>query len=153
MLPLPVLIMTIVAGAYAQTSRSSVSVAEITGTFRYTFGAKYKKSSSDIKIASAGKGKIHVAMELIYPYIVKGDLMANTGELDGMATINGDTAVYESSEFGQCKITLKFAKPGVLLVTQQGSDADCGFGHNVMADGTYRKVSSAKPKMTGTNQN
>jgi hypothetical protein len=32
---------------------------------------------------------------------------------------------------------------GKLIVKQEGG---CGFGHNVMADGAYRKVSSRKPK-------
>jgi hypothetical protein len=37
-----------------------------------------------------------------------------------------------------------------LEVTQQGSDAACGFGHNVMATGTYRKVRGGKAKFITT---
>ncbi|PYK29375.1 MAG: hypothetical protein DME57_10540, partial [Verrucomicrobia bacterium] len=68
---------------------------------------------------------------------------ANTGEGRGTARIEGDTAIFkpEGAEDG-CKITLKFAA-GKLVVTQEGI---CGFGHNVSAEGTYKKVSSAKPK-------
>ena len=68
------------------------------------------------------------------------------GELDGEATIKGDTAVYSSTEFGQCTITLGFVKPGALKVTQDGSDVDCGFGNNVVSTGVYRKVSGNQPK-------
>lgn len=133
--------------ANAQHGRPSVSVTEVTGTFRHSFPAKFKGSSSDIKIQSVGRGKLKVAFDLVYPHLDgRGRLTANTGEASGNAAINGDTAVYESKEFGQCKITIKFVRPGRITVSQEGTDGDCGFGHNVMANGTYRKVSSKKPK-------
>jgi hypothetical protein len=110
------------------------------------FTGKFRGSSNEIKILALGGGRLRIAMELLYPYIVNGELSANLGELDGEATIKGDTAVYSSTEFGECTITIKFAKPSTIKVSQEGTDADCGFGHNVMADGTYRKVSSKKPK-------
>jgi hypothetical protein len=31
-------------------------------------------------------------------------------------------------------------------VTQEGTDADCGFGHNVMARGTYRRIKGGRPR-------
>src|SRR6266566_4830587 len=49
------------------------------------------------------------------------------------------TYEYKSPE-GQ--ITMKFAN-GKLVVTQTGT---CGFGNNVTAEGTYKKISSRKPK-------
>ena len=135
------------AFASAQTSRKSVPAVEVNGTFRHSFTGKYKGSSSEIKIWALGGGKLHIAMDLIYPYTMKnGGLMANTGELDGKAAVDGDTAIYESSEIGKCKITIKFVKPGTIKVTQDGQDFDCGFGHHVSSDGTYVKVSSKKPK-------
>lgn len=133
--------------ADAQTSRASVSAAEVNGTFRMNFTGKYRDFSNDIKILALGGGKIRVAMDLLYPITTgSGEKSANTGTLDGEASISADTAIYESAEFGTCKITIKFVKPGAIKVTQDGSDADCGFGHNVSASGTYRKVSSRKPK-------
>ena len=133
--------------ASAQKSRSSVSAAEVNGTFRMNFNGNFKASSNDIKILALGGGKLHIAMDLVYPYrLQNGEMSANMGYLDGEASIDGDTAVYESSEFGACKITIKFVKPGMINVSQQGTDIDCGFGHNVNSDGTYRKVSGKKPK-------
>ena len=136
------------AGADAQTSRKSVSGSEVTGTFSMGFTGKFKGNTNEIKILALGRGKLHIAMELTYPYYVGNtkELSANLGSLDGEATIEGDTAVYESTEFGPCTITIKFLRPGTIKVTQDGTDADCGFGHNVTAGGTYKKVSSAKPK-------
>lgn len=131
----------------AQTSRKSVSAAEVNGTFEMNFRGKYKNMSNDIKILALGRGKLRIAMDLIYPYTLQnGEISVNMGELDGEASISGDTAVYESTEFGPCKINIKFVKRGTIKVTQDGTDADCGFGHNVFSSGTYRKVSSKKPK-------
>jgi hypothetical protein len=133
--------------ADAQTGRKSVSGAEVNGTFRHGFAGKYKGSASEIKIWALGGGKLKVGFDLIYPHLDgQGNMTANTGEGGGEATITGDTAVYESNEYGPCKITIKFVTPGTIKVSQDGTDANCGFGFNVTADGTYKKVSNKKPK-------
>lgn len=133
--------------ASAQKSRPSVSGAEVTGTFKMSFiGRKYKDLSNDLMIQALGGGRLHIAFDLVYPYTLRnGEVSVNMGSLEGEASIIGDTAIYESTEFGSCKITIKFVTPGQVKVTQSGSDADCGFGHNVFAQGNYRKVSSRKP--------
>ena len=129
----------------AQT-RQSVSASEVNGTFRDYFEGKYKGSFNEIKILALGKGKLRVAFQLIYPHTDgNGELTANTGEADGTATIEGDTAVFSPDENGQCKITIKFVKRGTIRVMQKG-DSECGFGFNVNSAGTYKKSSSAKPK-------
>lgn len=131
---------------FAQT-RKAVGAAEVNGTFRSYFSGKSKGSYDEIKILSAGKGKLKVSFNLLYPYVDgAGQMSANMGTAVGAATIAGDTAVYSSTDFGQCRITIKFVKPGQIKVTQSGNDTDCGFGHNVTADGNYKKVSGAKPK-------
>ena len=76
--------------------------------------------------------------------------MANVGAADGMATIEGDTAIFSPAENGQCKITIKFVKRGTIEVTQSGADSECGFGFNVSARGAYKKSSSAKPKFSAS---
>lgn len=136
--------------AMAQKSRKSVSAAEVTGTFEMRFKGKYRSMANVIKIQSLGGGKLRVAMDLAYPYTTPaGELSANTGSLDGKATIEGDTAMAETGgDFGihTCAIIITFVKPGTIKVTQEGDDSDCDFGHNVRADGTYTKISSKKPK-------
>ncbi len=133
---------------YAQKSRASVSGAEVTGTFKMNFiGKKYKDFSNELEILALGGGKLKFAFDLIYPYTLKnGEVSVNMGGLSGEVDIKGDTAVYQSDEYGACKITIKFVRPGEVKVTQDGSDGTCGFGHNVTSQGTYRKVSSKKPK-------
>ncbi|MDQ2746957.1 MAG: hypothetical protein M3T96_06835 [Acidobacteriota bacterium] len=34
----------------------------------------------------------------------------------------------------------------VILLLSFGADTECGFGHNVSANGTYKKTGGAKPK-------
>lgn len=139
---------TAVGVGTAQESRPSVTAAEVNGTFKMNFRGKYKIMSNEIKILALGRGKIRFAMDLIYPYTLRsGEISVNMGGLDGEAAIVGDTAVYKSEEFGKCKITFKFVRPGSLKIFQDSTDAGCGFGHNVTSAGTYRKVSSRKPTL------
>ena len=133
-----------VIGADAQGGRKAVPAAEVNGTFRMSF--KGRKASSDIKILAIGKGRLRIEMDLIYPYTLpSGEPMVNFGFLFGEAVIEGDTAIYSSEEYGTCKITIKFVKVRIINVSQD-EGSECGFGHNVTADGNYKKVSTAKPK-------
>jgi len=130
----------------AQKPRASVPGSEVNGTFRMNYTGKYRGNYNEIKVLALGRGRLRLSMDLTYPYTMSnGELMANVGQLDGEASIAGDTAVY-TSEDNTCKITIRFVRPGTINVKQDGSDADCGFGHNVFAGGTYRKVSSARPR-------
>lgn len=134
------------SSATAQTGRKAVPAAEVNGTFRMNFKGKYHGNWNEIRILALGRGQLRIGMDLTYPYTMQnGGLMANVGQLDGEASISGDTAIFSSREFGRCEITIKFLRPGTIKVSQDGSDVACGFGDNVMADGTYIKVSSKKP--------
>jgi hypothetical protein len=128
-------------------NRKSVSAAEVDGTFRDYFSGKFKGNYNEIKILALGTGKVKVSFGLNYPYIAQsGEMTANTGEAEGVASISGDTAIYTDNEFGKCKITIKFVRANLIKVGQEGTDSDCGFGFNVNSAGTYKKVRGAKPK-------
>ena len=75
----------------------------------------------------------------VYEYKTPQGPTANEGVGNGVATIEGDTAIFkpEGAE-EECQIRLKFTG-GKLVVTQTGI---CGFDHNVSAEGTYKKASS-----------
>ena len=131
---------------YGQTARKSVPASEVNGTFRYNYPGKFRGSFSEIKILALGGGRLRIAMDLTYPYELDDEITANEGTLDGEATIKGDTAVYSSKdEYGQCEITIRFVKPGLIRVKDNPDAMDCGFGNHVYAGGTYHKVSSKKP--------
>ena len=129
--------------------RDAVSAKEVNGTYRDYFDGKFKENFNEIKILALGRGKLKISFDLIYPRLMpNGETSANFGTATGTAEIKGDTAVYTGeNEYGDepCKITIKFLKPGVIKVTQNGTDAVCGFGFNVNADGTYQKFSGKKP--------
>ena len=109
------------------------------------FTGSYVNRSGDWKILDLGDGKLKVACSLTYAYKVRGLLTANTGEGSGTADINGTTALFKPEGTTACTITLKFAGKR-LSVKQEGSDADCGFGHNVYANGTYSRQSRRRPR-------
>lgn len=134
--------------ADAQTSRKAVSAAEVNGTFRLNFAGKYRGSYNEIKILALGKNRLRVSFDLVYPYTTgAGELSANVGTANDIAEISGDTAIFTTNEFGsECKIIIKFLKPGTIRVSQDSTESACGFGNNVTANGTYKKFSGAKPK-------
>ena len=136
-----VVLAVIVPAFFAPTAiagERSITAAEATGTYRDAEG------NSEIRILALGHGKLKVQLALIYEYQSDAGPMANLGDASGEATIENDVAVFVPEEAGDCKITMTFLPNGKLKVEQQGDE--CGFGHNVRADGTFRKISSREPK-------
>src|SRR5437870_6157226 len=111
-----------------------VTAAQANGVYRY-----YK---SEFRVLALGHNKLKVEFDGIYMTLAKSP---NMGYAVGEATIEGNVATFIPPDTQGCKITMTFL-PGKLVVKQDGSDADCGFGHNVYTTGTYRKIRSGKPK-------
>jgi hypothetical protein len=120
----------------AQTdNEKSVTAAQVNGTWKTKHG--------EFKIWALAKRRLQIDFSGVYEYKTPQGPTANEGVGSGVATIEGDTAVFKP-EGGEeeCQITLKFTRDK-LVVTQTGI---CGFGHNVTAAGNYKKVSARKPK-------
>ena len=111
----------------------SVAATEANGT--------YRDGKSEIKIFSVGRGKLKVEMNIVAP--------RDEGSAAGEAKIENDVAIFVPLETDGCKLTLTFLPDGNLKVEQEGRPVDCGFGRMAPAEGTYKKVSSAKPKFSG----
>ena len=138
---LAVLLALLVPAFFAPTATAgerSVTAAEANGTYRDV------KGSSEIRILALGHGKLKVQLALIYEYQSDAGPMANLGDASGEATIENDIAVFVPEGAADCKITMTFLPNGKLKVEQRGEQ--CGFGHNVRAEGTFRKISSREPK-------
>jgi len=114
--------------------RQIVSAAQANGVYRF-----YK---SEFRILALGHNKLKVQFDGVYPTLAKS---VNLGYAAGEATIEGNVATFIPPDTQGCKITITFL-PGKLVVKQDGDDATCGFGHNVYATGTYKKIRSGKPK-------
>jgi hypothetical protein len=124
---------TVVITTQAQ-NRRVVTAAQANGVYRYY--------DSEFRILALGHNKLKVQFDGIYHTIAKS---VNMGYAMGEATIDGNVATFVPPDTQGCKITMTFL-PGKIVVKQDGSDADCGFGHNVNATGTYRKIRSGRPK-------
>ena len=122
--------------ALTSHAQKDVTAAQVNGTWKYR--------QNEFKIWALGDQKLQVEFSGVFEYQTRdGEPTANTGEGTGVARIEGNTANFtpDGAE-DECKITLKFTD-GKLIVTQNGI---CGFGFNVTAEGTYKKVSSKRPK-------
>ena len=116
-------------------SDKSVTAAQVNGTWKSKYG--------EFKIWSLSQQRLQIEFSGVYAYKTPQGPSANDGEGSGFATIEGDTAIFKPEGVeGECRITLKFSGDK-LVVTQTGI---CGFGHNVTAEGSYKKVSAKKPK-------
>jgi len=111
-----------------------VTAAQANGVYRF-----YK---SEFRILALGHNKLKVQFDGVYTTRAKS---INMGYAMGEALIDGNVATFKPPDTERCEITLVFL-PGKLKVVQEGSDADCGFGHNVNATGTYTKIRGGKPK-------
>ncbi len=118
----------------APNKQQIVTAAQANGVYRYY--------QSEFRILALGHNRLKVQFDGIYMTLAKSP---NMGYAIGEATIDGNVATFKPPDFEQCTIMIVFL-PGKLKVTQEGTDADCGFGHNVNATGTYRKIRSGKPK-------
>ena len=111
-----------------------VTAAQVNGVYRF-----YK---SEFSVLALGHNKLKVQFDGVYTTLAKS---VNVGYAIGEAMIEGNVATFVPPDTQGCKMTMTFL-PGKLVVKQEGSDVDCGFGHNVNATGTYRKIRSGKPK-------
>jgi|ERR1700736_1645023 hypothetical protein len=116
-------------------AQTDVTAGPVNGT--------WKLRNNEFKIWALGQQRLQIEFLGTYEYKSAHGPTANTGEGSGTARIEGNTAIFkpEGAE-EECKIILRFTG-GNLVVTQTGI---CGFGFNVTAEGTYRKISAKKPK-------
>lgn len=64
----------------------------------------------------------------------------NSGGAEDTVAVRGGEAVVRMEYAGPCELRFRFHGDSA-QVRQTGSDADCGFGNRVTADGIYRRVS------------
>lgn len=136
------LIVFIAAASETFAQRKSVSGAEVTGTFS-TGG----EAANEVKILALGKGKLKVEFSLIYVRVLEdGEEIAYTGNPSGIADIVGDEAVLQLREDDNvCMIRIHFVEPGKIEVSENGDCAGLVGGMNVTSEGTYSKISNARP--------
>jgi len=111
----------------------------ITGT--YTYELPKEAGSGEIKIYPSDDGTVRFAILVVGPPPAH-----NQGMLEGNAPLNGNVVTISTKEYGgECKIELTFGEGQVVAKTLAGGSPECGFGNNVMADGTYKLVDDLNP--------
>ena len=121
-------------GISGQSSQRAVTPAQINGVYKY--------DRNDFRVLALGHNKLKVQFN--GEWMNRGGY-PNIGEAIGEATIIGNVATFIPGDTTKCKITMTFLR-NKMVVEQEGLDAECGFGHNVMASGTYRRVRAGRPR-------
>jgi len=121
-----------------------------TGTF--SLESKTKKRGEDV-FGYTGRiqvKKITVDTIIMTFEVNRGAPSYSSGSFVDTLTYSNNTAVYTNPEFDTtCKITFSFNKKGVVVKEEiEDFNSDCGFGHAVVADGFFKKISSKIPILT-----
>lgn len=121
-----------------------------TGTYKLNSKAKMRSGDifgyfGQIQVKKLSEGKIVMTFE-----VNKGAPSYNSGSFVDTLTYQNNKAIFTNSELdASCKIIFDFSKKGVLVKEQTADfNSGCGFGHAVVADGFYRKISNKVPVLT-----
>ena len=72
---------------------------------------------------------------------------SNSGLAHGHLTIQKGHASFETTEFdGKCRIDFTFTSKTVVVKQSVGDWDACGFGHSIIADGTFTRTSRQTPR-------
>ncbi len=101
----------------------------LTGTY-----GLIKDPDSTIEIRQLPDGRLRFHLQALWKGPTWKEYGPHIGEAEGVVELEKDLALYKEEG---CVLAMTFAGDTV-TINQQG---DCGFGHNVRADGTYRRTS------------
>ncbi|MBA2705148.1 MAG: hypothetical protein H0U60_15025 [Blastocatellia bacterium] len=108
----------------------------VTGHYRLT--KEEFRNRIDVQQLAGGKIKFYL-LALWVSYNNPENI--HNGELQGIVALGKRVAIYDQDD---CKLKFEFFSNRVRVT--QLNDAGCGFGANVTAAGTYRKLDGKKPK-------
>lgn len=133
----------------ATTSQSSdkkeieiKSSLNIGGT--YSFGDNVEKGP----VGSVFVYPLTDTSALFFLDVCRGAPSYNLGQMFGQITIKNNIGVYDSKlddDDLNCLMKFEFKSDQLIVTTGDGRD-DCGFGHAVYADNTYKLVNKSIPK-------
>jgi hypothetical protein len=87
---------------------NDVTAAAVNGT--------WKMKGGEFKVWALGQQRLHVEFSGTYEYKSPEGPMANTGEGHGVASIEGDAAIFKpDGAEDECKITMKFTRDKLAL--------------------------------------
>lgn len=112
----------------------------ITGT--YGFDTPNFQGTGELEVSQTAFDKIKFKLS-----VFGAGEAPNQGFMEGEATLSPqNVAKYSLNEYGgECTLQFTWKADGVEIETLAGTDAFCGFGANVKADGTYKRQSFNDP--------
>jgi hypothetical protein len=119
-------------GTYKLESKTREKNGEIYGYF------------GEIRVAKLNAEKIIMSFE-----VCKGAPSYNSGSFIDTLNYKNNKAIYADPENDQsCEITFEFTEKGIFVIEKTDDlNSGCGFGHAVVADGFYKKISRKIPKI------
>jgi hypothetical protein len=124
-------------GAVAKTTTKAKAPGNVTGHYRVRY--QEFRNRIDVQQLSGSKVKFDLLALWVSHYNPEN---VHNGTAQGIVRLTNGVAIYED---GSCRLKMEFF-PNKLRITQGEGFGDCGFGANVTATGTYRKVDNKKPK-------
>lgn len=119
------------AGYYSLDSKTKVENGETYGYF------------GTIKVKLIDSSKIFVDF-----YVCKGAPSYNSGSFEDTLIYKNGIAVHTTTDDASCVITFNFNSPDGVTVEEKTRDFNngCGFGHAVVANGFYKKITGGTIK-------
>jgi hypothetical protein len=106
------------------------------------FNGTWESPGGELKLWAVDDGRVRVEFRGRYEYESPAGPMVNVGTAAGAATVDENTATFRpDGAEPDCAITMRVADEA-LDVRETGS---CGFGLNVTAAGTYRRIDTDQP--------
>lgn len=111
----------------------------ITGTYAYE--RPNEAGAGEIKLLVIDEKTVRFAISVVGPPPAH-----NQGMMEGTGTMVDNVVTVSTTDFGgKCTITFTISGDQLVAKTLAGGDAECGFGHNITADGTYKMVDDLDP--------
>jgi hypothetical protein len=127
--------------AQSQLQKRQIPTMHLAGKYEYGTSAD-KEESGLVYIYAESDSTI-----LFYLDLNAGPPSLSMGSLFGRVKIKKNTGLFETSlddSKDSCKFLLKFKKD-MLIIETVNSHYNCGFGHSVFADGTFKRISRKNP--------
>lgn len=110
---------------------------------KYSFGTTAEKENVGLAYIYSGSD----STILFYLDLNAGPPSLSMGSIYGEVLINKGKGIFNASLEGykkSCSLSFQFVNNKLIIKTVNNED-DCGFGHNVFADGTYKRISNKNP--------